>query len=326
MPGRVPIVLAALAVCALVVTSAQAQPAPKPVRVGVLASGGPNFDAGVEPFRQRLRELGYVDGRNINIIVRNGEGRAERYPELAAELVRLPADVIVVQGNPALSALREVAKTTPIVMASIGDPVRAGFVASLAKPGGNITGLSHSEGVAGKWVELIKQVLPGARSIGVMWISHMAPHQNWWGEIQAASRSFKLMAKTWDIRAPEDFEPAFAAMRAERTDALIVLPYPMFNVHRGRISELAVAHGLPSLYPFREFVEAGTLMAYGPSLPELWRRSADYVDKILRGAKPMDLPVAQPTTFVLALNLKTAKALGLTIPHSVLVRATELIE
>jgi len=296
-------------------------------QVGVLAGGGPNFDAGIEPFRKRLRELGYVEGRTISLVVRNAEGRTERNAELAADLVRIPADIIVVQSNPSLISLRQATQTIPIVMATIADPVGSGFITSLARPGGNVTGLSNmSEAISAKWVELVREMAPKSTRLAVLWISQMGPHQSMWREIQRASGDLKITPRTWEARTPEEIGRAFAEMGAARMDALIILPHPTFNVHRRQIAELAIKYRLPSLYTYREFVDAGCLLSYGPSVADLWARSADYVDRILKGAKPMDLPVAQPTTFVLALNLKTAKAIGLTIPASLLVRAAEVIE
>lgn len=315
----------ALGLCAPL--AAQTQQTPKLFRVGILAAGGPNFDAGVGPFRQRLRDLGYVEGQNISLVVRNAEGRAERHAELASELVRLPADVIVVQANQALAALQQATQTIPIVMATVADPVGSGFIASLARPGGNATGLANmSDDLSAKWVELLKEMAPKVTRLAVLWDSRVAAHQTMWREIQRASRALKVTPRAWEPRTSEEIERAFAAMRADAMGALIILPHPSYNVNRRQISELAIKHRLPTIYPFREFVEAGCLMAYGPSLTDLWIRAADYVDKILKGAKPMDLPVAQPTRFVLSVNLKTAKALGLTVPPSVLVRATEIIE
>jgi putative ABC transport system substrate-binding protein len=307
--------------------AAQTRETPKLFRVGVLAGGGPNFDAGFEPFRQRLRELGYVEGRTISLVVRNAEGRNEHIAEHAADLVRVPADVIVVQGNPSLTALRKATQTIPIVMATIADPVGSGFVTSLARPGGNVTGLSNmTEGVSAKWVELVREVAPKATRLALLWNPQLAAHQSMWREIQRASGNLKMTPRTWEARTPEEIGRAFVEIGAERMDALIILPSPTVNVHRRQIAELAIKYRLPALYTYREFVDAGCLLSYGPSVADLWVRSADYVDKILKGAKPMDLPVAQPTTFVLALNLKTAKALGLTIPPSLLVRASEIVE
>ena len=284
--------------------AAQTRETPRMFRVGVLAGGGPNFDAGIDPFRQRLRELGYVEGRTISFIVRNAEGQTERNAEFAAELVRVSPDVIVVQSNPSLIALRQATQAIPIVMATIADPVGSGFISTLAKPGGNITGLTNiSEDLSAKWVELLKDVAPKATRLAVLWNSQMVAQQSMWREIQRASGVLKMQPRTWEARTPEEIERALAEMGAARMDALIILPHPTFNAHRRQIAELAIKHRLPSLYAFREFVAAGSLLSYGPSVADLWTRSADYVDKILKGARPMDLPVAQPTTFVLAINL-----------------------
>ena len=219
-------VVLALAVCTAPL-AAQAQQAPKVVRVGVFAGGGPGFQAGFEPFRQRLRDLGYAEGQDLALEVRNAEGRAERYPPLAAELVRLKVDVIVVQGNAALAALKQTAQTIPIVMANIGDPVGAGFVASLARPGGNITGLSNmAEGVSAKWAELLKQVAPRITRVAVLWDPKNVAHASMWKEIQEAGRALAVRPIAWEVREPNDITHAFSAMVAEKVGAVIVLPHP----------------------------------------------------------------------------------------------------
>ena len=305
----------------------QAQQAPKVARVGVLAGGGSLFQVGLESFRQRLRELGYAEDQTIALFVRTAEGRAERYRELAAELVHLRVDVIVVQGNPALAALKQATPTIPIVMAQIGDPVGSGFVASLARPGGNITGLSNmAEGVSPKWVELLKEVSPKATRFAVLWDPRIVAHTRIWREIQVVSQALRVTPLAWEVRGPDEIERAFSAMGTERIDALIILPYPVAGQNRRLIVDLAAKHRLPAIYPFREFAEAGCLMSYGPNNADLYRRAANYVDKILKGAKPADLPVEQPTKFELIINRKTAKALGVTIPQSLLGRADEIIE
>jgi len=307
--------------------AAQAQQASRLARVGVLAGGGASWHAGSEPFRQRLRELGYVEDRTITLVVRNAEGRAERYRELATELVQLPVDVIVVQGNAALVALKQATQTIPIVMANIGDPVGAGFVASLAKPGGNITGLSNmAEGVSAKWVELLKEVAPKATRLAVLWDPRNVAHASRWREIQLAGKALRVTPLAWEVRGPDGIERAFSAMGTERIGALIILPHPVAGENRRLIVGLASKHQLPAIYPFRDFAEAGCLMSYGPTNVDLWRGAAEFVDKILKGAKPADLPVAQPSRFELVINLKTAGALGLTIPQSLLLRADRVIE
>jgi putative ABC transport system substrate-binding protein len=323
------VALALLVVLALQATAvtAQAPQAPRGARVGVLAGGGDLFRAGFESFRQRMRELGYTEDQNLALFVRTAENRSERYPELAAELVQLKVDVIVVQGNPALAALKQATPTIPIVMAQVGDPVGSGFVASLARPGGNITGLSNmAEGVAHKWVELLKEVAPRAARLAVLWDPRIVAHTKMWSEIQEAGRALKVTPLAWEARGADDIERAFTAMAAEKVGGVISLPYPVAGQHRRLIVDLATKHRLPAVYPFREFVEAGFLMSYGPSNADLYRRAAGYVDRILKGARPADLPVEQPTKFELIINRKTAKALAVTIPPPLLARADEIID
>ncbi len=319
-------VILAFAVCALP-HSVQAQPAPKVVRIGVFAGGGSAFHTGLEPFRQRLRELGYVEGRNLVIDVRNAEGRPERYPVLAGELVRLDVDVIVVQGNAALVALRQVTQTIPIVMANIGDPVGAGFVASLAKPGGNISGLSNqAEGISGKWVELLKEVAPGTIRIGVLRDSNNVAHTKMWEAIQEAGRALGVSPFAWDANGSDAITRALEVMVAQKIGAVIILPDPAFGTHLRLIADFASRHRLPAIYGFRGYPQAGGLMSYGPSVVDNWRRAAEYVDRIVKGAKPADLPVGQPLKFELVVNRTTVTTLGLTLPPSFLLRATEIID
>ncbi len=276
-------------------SAVEAQQAPKVARVGVLAGGGDLFHAGVESLRQRLRELGYVEDQTIVLFVRTAEGRAERYRELAAELVQLRVDVIVVQGNPALAAVKQATPTVPIVMAQVGDPVGSGFVASLARPGGNITGLSNmAEGVSRKWVELLKEVSPKATRLAVLWDPRIVAHSAMWSEIQVASQALRVTPLAWEARGPAEIERAFSAMATARIGALIILPSPVAGQNRRLIVDLAAKHRLPAIYAFREFAEAGCLMSFGPNNADLYRRAANYVDKILKGAKPADLPVEQP--------------------------------
>lgn len=314
------------AVCVLPLV-AHAQSAPKAIRVGVFAGGGSGFHTGIEPFRRRLRELGYLEGGNLSLEVRNAEGRQERYAALAAELSQQKVDVIVVQGNAALAALRKMTPSTPIVMAMIGDPVGAGFVASLARPGGNITGLSNqAEGISGKWVELLKEAAPHTKSIGVLWDPDNAAHARMWGAIQEAARTMSVAVATSDARGPEAITRAFSAMVAEKVGAVIVLPDPTFGANLRQIADLAARHRLPTIYGFREFPLVGGLMSYGPSIADNWRRAADYVDRIVRGARPADLPVSQPLIFELIVNRKAANALALALPSSFLLRADEILQ
>ena len=309
------------------VPTVQAQQAPKVARVGVLAGGGSLFQVGFESFRQRLRELGYVEDQTIILLVRNAEAGAQRYQELAAELVQLRVDVIVAQGNPAIAALKQATLTIPIVMAQVGDPVGSGFVASLARPGGNITGLSNmAEGVSHKWVELLKEVSPKATRVAVLWDPRIAAHASMWKDIQMAGQALGVTPLAWAVRGPDEIERAFSTMGSERIGGVIILPHPVAGQNRRLIVELATRHRLPAIYPFREFAEAGCLMTYGPNNADLYRRAADYVDKILKGAKPTDLPVEQPTKFELVINRKTARILGLAIPPSLVARADEIIE
>jgi len=319
-------IVIALVVCTSPV-AAQSPSAAKIARIGVLAGGGSGFQTGFEPFRQRLRELGYVEGHDLALVVRNAEGRPERYPAFAAELVRLEVDVIVVQGNAALVALRQATQTLPIVMAMIGDPVGAGFVASLAKPGGNITGLSNmAEGVSGKWVQLLKEAAPGTTRMGVLWDSNNAAHAIMLTAIQEAGRALGVNPVVRDVRGPDAIARAFSAMVAEEVGAVIVLPDPAFGANLRQIAGLAARHRLPAIYAFREFPLAGGLMSYGPSIADNWRRAAEYADKVIRGARPADLSVGQPREFELVINRKTEAALELTLPPSLLLRADEILQ
>lgn len=304
---------------------ASAQASRAPVRIGVLAGGGAVFDEGFAPFRERLRELGYVEGQSVTLIVRNAQGRADRYADLAKEVVGLAPSVIVVQGNGALAALQKVTRTIPIVMAVIGDPVGAGFVASLARPGGNITGLSNmGEGIAAKWLELVRDVAPKATRIGILRDPKNAAHTNMVSEVQRASRAAGLTAVMLDASNTAEFETVLGVTRPD-ADAVVVLPQPPASANARLIIDAMARHGLPAVYLNRAYPAAGGLMSYGPSLAGMWRGAADFVDKILKGAKPADLPVDQPTRFELIVNVKTARALGLTIPQSMLIRADRLI-
>jgi len=310
--------------------AAEAQQAAKIPRIGYLA---PNLAATPqlpEAFRQGLRDLGYVEGRNVVIEYRDAEGKPERFPALAAELVALKVDVIVASGTPVALAAKHATRTIPIVLLSGADPVGSGLVTSLARPGGNVTGLSNlSHQLVGKCLEQLKQAVPGVSRVAVLWqpgVIGERTEKDILKEADVAARALGVRLQVVEARGPADFDRAFSDMTRARADALTVLTSSMFFFERRRLVDLAAKNRLPAVYPWREFVDAGGLMAYGANIPDMFRRAATYVDKILKGAKPGDLPVEQPTKFELVINLKTAKALGLTIPQSVLGRADELIQ
>jgi len=310
------------------VTDAQ-QPG-KVFRIGILGNVPVTDPEGTRlwgAFIQGLRELGYVQDQNITIVHLSSEGRYERLPALAADLVRLKVDVIVAPATQGVLAAKQATRTIPIVMTSGGDPVASGLVASLARPGGNITGLSSlvSPELGGKQIELLKEIAPRGPRVAVLSNPTNPTHALLLREVEVAARSLRVQLQLLEARRPEEFEGAFAAMTRERAGALLVLSDGMFILHRTRIVDLAAKQRLPTMYGLREFVEAGGLVAYGSSLREQFHRAAIYVDKILKGAKPADLPVEQPTKFELVINLKTAKALGLKIPQSVLIRVDEVV-
>jgi len=305
---------------------ARAQQPAMPV-IGFLGASTPSTESQrVAAFVQRLRELGWIDGRNLTIEYRWAEGRNERYAEIAAEFVRLKVDVIVTNGTPPALAAKQATAVIPIVFAAVSDPVGTGLVASLARPGANATGLSNQiSDTAGKKLELLREVVPGLRQLAIMVnVSNPASVLEM-GEVHAAARTFGLEVAASEIRRVEDIASAFDALK-DRTDALYVCADPLVNANRVRINTLALGLRLPTMHGYREYVEAGGLISYGPNIPNLFQRAAEFVDKILRGAKPADLPVEQPTKFDLIFNLTTAQALGLTIPESFLVRADEVIE
>ena len=276
-------------------------------------------------FVQRLHELGWIEGRTVEIQYRWAEGRSERWAEIAAEFVRLKVDVIVTGGNAAVAA-KQASSAVPIVFALVDDPVGLGLIASLARPGGNVTGLSiQNPDLAGKRVELLREVVPGLRRLAIMANVELPSAASEMREVQTAARTLDLDATTFPIRRAEDIAPAFEALKGS-ADALYIVGDGLVITHRVRINTLALIARLPTIYPVREYVDAGGLMSYGPNFPDQFRRAADYVDKILRGAKPGEIPVEQPTKFDLVINLTTAKALGLTIPESFLLRADEAIE
>jgi putative ABC transport system substrate-binding protein len=306
----------------------QAQQAGKVPRIGVLSAGTPSSNVTrVEALRLGLREAGYIEGKNITIEYRYAEETLDRLPTLASELVRLQVDVIVAAGNQAITAAKQSTTTIPIVMAASGDAVRQGFVASLARPGGNVTGLTlQSPELSGKRLELLMEVVPKLSLVAVLLKSGNPLHAFTWKETEAAAQALKVKLQAVEVRESEEFESAFATMARSRAGALIVPLEPLFNNQAGRIVNLAAKNRLPGMYGDRHYVDAGGLMAYGASIADTWRRAATYVDKILKGRKPADLPVEQPTKFELVINLKTAKVLNLTIPQSVLYRADKVIK
>ena len=306
--------------------AARAQQAAKLPTIGYLSASTPSLDSHrVGAFVQRLRELGWIEGRTVTIEYRWSEGRSERYPEIAAEFVRLKVDVIVTTGG-GVPAAKQATSAIPIVFPVAGDPVGGGYVATLARPGGNITGLSLQQtDVASKRVELLRDAVPGLRRMAILVNAGNVNAVLELGEVQAAGRTLGLAATTSEIRRAEDIVSAFEALKG-RADAVYVVAEPLVFSNRARIHTLAMAARLPAIYNSREYVEMGGLMSYGPSFPDLYRRAGDLVDKILRGAKPGNLPVEQPTKFDLVINLTTAKALGLTISESFLLRADEVIE
>src|SRR3989449_4391388 len=307
--------------------AADGQPAGKVYRIGILGNVPVTSPEGARlwgAFIQGLRELGYVEGRNITIEHRYSEGQYGRLPDLAADLVRLNVDVIVAPATQNPLAAKQATRTIPIVMTGAGDPVGGGLVASLARPGGNVTGLSLlAPAVVGKQLELLKEITPQMSRVAVLSNPSNSSFTVLLGEAKVAAHSLGVQLQTLEARGPDEFERAFAALTRKRAGALLVPTDGMFLLHRARIVELAAKSRLPAMYGTREFVG---LMVYGASLRENFRRAATYVDKILKGAKPGDLPVEQPTKFELVINLKTARALGLTIPPSVLARADEVIE
>jgi len=280
----------------------------------------------VAAFTQRLRELGWIEGRTVAIEYRWSEGRAERFAQIAAEFVRLKVDVIVTSGTPQALATKQATSVIPIVFARVGDPVANGLVASLGRPGGNVTGLSsQSDELAGKRLELLREVVPSLRRVAILANVGNPFSVMELGEGQAAARTLGLEVDTLEIRRPQDIAPAFEALKG-RADALYVCTDGLMNANRIPINILAVGARLPTMHGSRDYVEAGGLMSFGANWPDQFRRSADYVDKILRGAKPGDLPVEQPTKFDFIINLTTAKALGIELPPTLLAHANEVIE
>jgi len=307
--------------------AARAQQAGMLATIGCLVPGTPSSHGQwFAVFVQRLRELGWIEGRTVAVEYRWAEGRSERFAEIAAEFVQRKVDVIVTASTAGAVAAKQATSIIPIVFAAAGDPVGTGLVASLARPGGNLTGLSVQQPeTGGKRLELLREVIPGLRQLAML-VNVGSPLAVLdLGEVQATARTLGLEVITLEIRRGEDIAPAFEALKG-RAEALYVIIDPLVATHRIRINTLVLAARLPTMHTQREAVELGGLMSYGANFPDLFRRAADYADKILRGAKPVDLPVEQPTKFDLVINLTTAKALGLTIPESFLLRADEVIE
>jgi putative ABC transport system substrate-binding protein len=306
--------------------AADTPPAPPPAQIGILSSAsGPIL--GREVFRQSLRELGYVEGRSLTFVERYAGGQLERLAALAAELVALEADVIVTTGHAATRAAQQATRTIPIIMVVGGDPVSAGLVASLARPGGNLTGMTAlSPKLSAQRLAWLKGVVPRVTHVAVLFNPDDETKRLDWQQTAVAARAQGVRLHPVEVRGPDSFAEAFAAMRREQVGALITLTDAVTFVHRAQLVSLATEYGLPAIYEGRAFVEAGGLMSYGVSFPEVWRRAATYVDKILKGTKPADLPIEQPTTVELVINLKTARALGLTMPPTLLFQADEMIQ
>jgi putative ABC transport system substrate-binding protein len=306
--------------------AAQGPPAGKIARIGYLGMT-PSTPSLTESFRQGLRDLGWVEGRNFSMEFRNAGGKPERLAELAGELVALKVDVIVALGSQATAAAKQATSTIPIVMSSSGDAVGTGLVASLARPGGNVTGLTFiSPESSGKRLELLKEAVPGATRVAILWTPADPPRRLEYKNTEVAAQRLGVELLSLELAGPEHLESRFAAMIRERAQALIVFTDPITSAERKRIADLATKRRLPTISGFGLYAEAGVLMSYGPNLGDLYRRAAMYVDKILNGAKAADLPVEQPTKFELVINLRTARALGLTIPRSLLARADQLIQ
>jgi putative ABC transport system substrate-binding protein len=302
------------------------QPGKRPT-IGFLGATTPTvWSAFVSAFLMRLRELGWADGQNIAIEYRWAEGRESRYAQFAAELVQRNVDIIVTAGTPAVLAVMKATSTIPIVFAAAGDPVQTGLVSSLARPGGNVTGLSNQQtDLGGLRLELLREIVSGLKRVAVLGNVNSPNVTLEMNSVLAAATKLGLEAFSLEVGKTEDIDASMESLKG-RADALYICSDPLVTTHRVRINTLAVSQKLPTMNAFREYVQAGGLMSYGPNFPDLFRRAAEYVDKILRGAKPADLPVEQPTKFDLVINLTTAKALGLTIPEQFLLRANEVIE
>jgi putative tryptophan/tyrosine transport system substrate-binding protein len=317
------------ALCTVILAFGAEAQQPKTVqRIGYVGAGS-TATAGhhAQALAQGLRELGYLEGQNITIEYRWAEGKLESLPGFVADLIRLKVDVIISSATPAIRIAKEQTRTIPIVMAGVTDPVGNGFVASLARPGGNITGLTHvAPDLTGKRLELLKEVVPRLSRVAVLWNPKQPGQAAAYKESEVAARTLKLILISMEAQNREEIERVLSGAGKERAEAIFELPDPVIFLNREMISQFAAKHKLPAIYSFREYVEAGGLMSYGTSFPGLFHRAATYVDKILKGAKPADLPVEQPTKFELVINLKAAKQIGLTIPPNVLARADKVIK
>jgi putative ABC transport system substrate-binding protein len=325
--AAVPSILVAVVLLVLGVIAHAQQPTKVP-RTGFLSTVSlSSVAARTESFRQGLRELGYVEGKNITIEWRDAEGKLDRLSERAVELVRLKVDVIVTAGPPSTRATKEATVTIPIVMAFDNDPVGNGFVASLARPGGNITGLStYYPEITGKQLELLKEIVPNLSRVAVLGTSTVPGNEQTLKETELAARAFGVKLQYLEIQNPQDIENVFRAASKGRAGAVLVLSSPVATSQRAQIAEIAAKSRLPAIYPQSDHIDAGGLMFYGPSIADLYRRADTYVDKILKGAKPAELPVEQPMKFELIINLKAANKIGLTIPPNVLARADKVIK
>jgi putative tryptophan/tyrosine transport system substrate-binding protein len=309
--------------------STRAQKPGKVWRIGFMEAGAPAANRHfLEAFKRGLRELGYVDGQNVVLVERWADGQVDRFPTLLNELIQLKADTIVVSSTAGAVAAKTVVTTIPVVFVGVQDPLGVGLVASLGRPGGNLTGFSQAEedGLVGKRIELFKEAVPPIPRLALIWNPTAPGVALRLDEARTVAAKIGVSLRPFEVRDAKDFDGVFAEMTKERITRLMVLADPLTVRNRVQIVDLAAKARLPAIYPFLEFAHAGGLMAYGPSIPELFRRAAGYVDKIVKGARPADLPVEQPTKFDLVINLKTAKTLGLTIPRPILARADEVIQ
>jgi putative ABC transport system substrate-binding protein len=306
----------------------KAQPAGKIARIGILSPGAAEPSANLEPFRHTLRDVGWIEGRNIVFEYRWADGKLDRLPELAAELVRLKVDVLVSSGTNAALAAKNATREIPIVFTSADDPVGSALVVNAARPGGNVTGFSSmATELSAKRLELLREALPGLSRVAVLWNSANPAMARSSGDVRAAAARLGITFQSLEVRGnPGEFEGAFSSISRARPDGLLIVVDVFTTMHRARIAEFATRHRLPMMAPSRIYVDAGALMSYSTNYSDLFRQSAEYVDRILKGAKPTDLPVQQPTKFELVINMRTAKALGLTVPPSLLLRADQVIE